>query len=156
MTDNYPQNSQPAYAQPAYDVHAGYGGQDGYGTPQEQRPRGKGMGMTSLILAIAALVIGMVLAIVWSVIMADYVMAAATGAIATTESIPEDALVTAGIVQTGFFLPSLIGVAAIVFGIIAMVKKSGRGLGIFGLILAIVAPLLCFVTSVVVALVAAG
>lgn len=164
MSDNYPNSNQPeygnqpvygsqSYSQPGYDVNAGYGGAGEY---QVEKPRSKWLGMTSLILAAAAFVIGMILAIWWAVIMAEYVLLAAEGIDLEDQNVSEDVVLTAGLVQFGFLLPSLLGIGAIIFGIIAIVKKSARGLGIFGMILAIVAPVVCFTTAIVASMVAAG
>jgi uncharacterized membrane protein len=44
---------------------------------------------------------------------------------------------------------SILGIAAIVLGIIAIVRKRGRGKGIAAVVIAVVAPAICFVVLII-------
>ena len=162
MTDNTPYGQQPsdpgsAAPYPEYAPPAAYGAQpyrqsqsagQPYGAPYgdpsmhasaastaDAQPRRKGLGLTAVILAAFAFVSGLALSIWLGLLIAPYAL--------NPESMPEDFLMTLGFVGLGLLVPTLIGLAAIVFGIIAIVKKNGRGLGIAGLIVAVLAPIVC-------------
>ena len=114
---------------------------------EPKRPRGKGMGVTSLLLSLGALLIGVALAVAFALSAGPYINQ--TGrTLAEQETMPGDTMVFATVIQYSFAIPSIFGLAAIVLGIIAMVTKRGRGLGVIGMIIALVAPLLCIVTTV--------
>ncbi|HIY64843.1 MAG TPA: hypothetical protein H9830_01025 [Candidatus Agrococcus pullicola] len=103
--------------------------------------------MTSLLLSLGALLIGVALAVAFALSAGPYINQ--TGrTLAEQETMPGDTMVFATVIQYSFAIPSIFGLAAIVLGIIAMVTKRGRGLGVIGMIIALVAPLLCIVTTV--------
>ena len=147
-------SSQPDYgAQPAYASQP-YGAQDyaapqqhsgGYGAQQYGAPepkRGKGLGISAIILAAAAFVIGLILAIWAGALIAPY----ANDAVAANPNLmPEDVAIQVGLLVFAMLLPSLLGLVAIIVSIIAIVKKRGRGLGIGAIIIAVLAPVICIV-----------
>lgn len=166
MSDNYPNASQqpyqgapdyssqpPAYGQPsaygqppAYDSYGtpDYSQAAPYGAPGPVQPSGKkGLGMTALILGALALVIGLILSIWMGVLIAPFATDPALES--NPDLIPQDVAVTIGFLFLAMGLPSVIGLVAIIISIVAIVKKNGRGLAIAGLIIAVIAPVVCLI-----------
>lgn len=156
MTQNYPGN-EPQYGQSNYDAPAyghgygaAYGGDSNYGSFNEPKPQGKKLGITALILSIVALVMGVGLSIGVGVYLGSFLSTVPNPADLDNAAVPDDVAVMAGLMMLGYIIPSLVGVAAIIFAIIAMVKKNARGMAIIGLIIAILAPIIAGVTYLVV------
>lgn len=171
MTQNYPNDNQPQYgqqygqeqygqsqySQSPYGQAYGDGSATGYEGYEAEKPKRKWIGVTSLILAVAATVVGIILSVWAGVVWGEIIASVPNPENITPNDISEEqAILGSLVIPLLYGIPSLLGIGAIVFGIIAIVKKSARGLGIFGLILAIVAPVLAFVTWLIVVAVTGG
>lgn len=109
----------------------------------------KGLGLASLIVAVALFVISLIWAIANGVVLSSIVGVSddfASGFEAGTAAGQTPAGALAGLsIGAHVLIGTLAGVTAIVLGIIAIVTKRGRVFGIVGLSLAVLAPIVSFV-----------
>lgn len=122
-------------------------------TPMPGAARSSIPGMVAFLAAIAAPVIMMV---VWmpvtGAVAAAVRIRSAGGQKADTTALIEQAAYQNPGVGLGTYLVFFLGLAALIIGIVATARKSGRGWGIGAIILAILGPLIGFVGVIVITL----
>lgn len=114
-------------------------------------PRPKGLGLTAMILSVLAMLGGIIAAIALAIAIID---GEKNGR--RLSDIPSDQQLVITLWALTFIFWTLLGLAGLVMGIIATVKRRGRGLGITAIILAILGPIVSFVTWVIATFVAVG
>ncbi|MGB4137915.1 MAG: hypothetical protein WA971_15215 [Microbacterium sp.] len=146
----YPGQSVPSpYAPPpgAYGAPIG-----GYAAPAgayapAPAPRSSKIGVIALVLSLVAFVVAPILSIVFGVQIGQhapgFIDQAENGG-ATDLSALAGARTQVLWAELAFWLGTIAGIAAIVTGIIAIVKRSGRGQGIAAIVLAAIAPVVFF------------
>lgn len=121
--------------------------------PPPARP--KGLGVAALVVAMVGLVFSVALSIFSGLAFAPLATQALTpgGTLDPNALDPNDPAVgTFGMLGIFFFFGgSVLGIWALVQGILATVKKRGRGFGITAIALAAATPVICFVLFYVVA-----
>lgn len=133
----------------AYQVPVGgYAAPSGsYVTPEATPRRSAVLGLVSLVLALVAAVVTPIVAGVTSFEIGRRIPEAITQATGDVNSLAflspaRDQVLGA---ELAFWAGTVLGVVAIVLGILAIVRKQGRGQGIAGLIVAVIAPMIFFV-----------
>lgn len=140
----------PGYAAPGYAAPPGAlgGPAGGYGTPfspAPAEPRGSGLGITALILALVAAVLCTIIGS-WAAyeigrgIDLDRAIAQYGGTPGMEIFTPVREVVLWA--ELSFWAGTLIGITALVLGIVAVVKRRGRGAGIAAIIIAAVGPVI--------------
>ena len=140
-----PYNPPPATRADAA-AQAGYPAAPGYQPPtaSAQKPSNR-LGLIAFVVALAAIVIGSILAFIGGMQSGALVQYASTGANGTTEidasALPEaaqQAAAVAGLLAVaGFLVFGALGLWGFIQGIIAAIKNRGRGFGIAAIVLAV-------------------
>lgn len=132
-----PQTPPGAYAAPVGGYPAAQGA---YTPPVETAPRSRAMGVVAGFLGLVAAVVAPIIGAI-----AGYQIGYGLPSVIDSISVTTDDLSVLAPVrdqvllgEIGFWVGTLAGIAAIVFGIISIVKRSGRGWGITGLVLGVV------------------
>lgn len=141
-----PYNPPPATRADAAAAQAGYPASPAYQPPTAapQKPSNR-LGLIAFVVALAAIVIGSILAFIGGMQSGALVQYATTGADGTPQIDPanlsaseQQAAATAGLLAVaGFLVFGILGLWGFIQGIIAAVKNRGRGFGIAALILAL-------------------
>lgn len=160
-TGGYPPAPVPPASYPAYQAPAGayqvpVGGYaaptGGYAAPEAPQRRSSALGILALLLA---LIVAVVLPIIagfsaWAI---GYGIPDSASDLSTQDF---DSLAFLSPVrdqvfwtELTFWAATILGVAAIVIGIVAIVKRRGRAQGIAGLVIAVVAPAIYFTVAFV-------
>ena len=152
-----PVPTAPGYQAPpgAYGVPVGgYQVQapGGYDVPSTTSPRSTALGLSALIAALVAAIVTPILA----GIMAYQIGASVPDAVTSGTMTDVSSLAVLSPVRTqvlwaeiSFWVGTVLGLFAIVAGIIAIAKRRGRGLGIAALIVAVLGPIIYFVVLAV-------
>lgn len=138
------------YQPTAYSPYGEYGAM----APQ-QDDRSGALGLASIILSLLALVIGIVLSILGGLAGAKLYDAVPQGASPDGQNLPpaaEEAAATMGVSMFAMLLPSVMGLTALILGIIGAQRYKNRVVAIWGLILAAAAPIICAIVWGVIAL----
>jgi hypothetical protein len=144
--------AQNVYAPPSGAYGVPVGGyqvpQGGYVAPEAPVKGSAGLGIVALVLGIVALVVPPVLALVFGIQFGERLPEfvdnpeyGAGGDLSSLAPVRDQVLW----LEIAFWIGTIAGIAAIVIGIIAIAKRRGRGLGIFGLILAVLGPVAYFI-----------
>jgi hypothetical protein len=144
---------QPGYAPPpgAYAVPVGgYQAPTGTYTPPQAPARGSSaLGAVSLTLGLVALVlipiIGAVLGAQIGAAAPEFFVNASGGREDLAALAPARTQVLWA--EIAFWIGAAVGITAIILGIMATAKRRGRGLGITGLVLAVVGPMAYFLAA---------
>lgn len=135
----YPAQQTPpgAYAAPVGGYPAAQGA---YTPPVDTAPRSKAIGVVAGILGLVAAVVAPVIGAVAGYQIGYGLPSVIDGISVTTDDLSVLAPVRDQVLlgEIGFWVGTLAGIAAIVFGIVSIVKRSGRGWGITGLVLGVV------------------
>lgn len=143
----------PAYQAPpgAYGVPVG-GYQaptaGGYAVPEAKAPRSPALGLAALIAAVIAAVVTPIVAGITAYQIGFAVPEAfsngnvpAAGSLAILSPVREQVLWA----EISFWAGTVLGLFAIIAGIIAIAKRRGRGQGIAAVVVAVIAPIIYFV-----------
>lgn len=134
---------QQPYGQPYGVAYPSYG----YGSPYYgAEPESKGPGATALIMGLVALAISLGLSVWGGYAYADIVRELGTDF--DTENVPphlEGKFSVFGMSFLAQIIPTILGIVALVLSGRAMGKPGSKGLGIFGLIVALTAPIVSFI-----------
>lgn len=145
----------PGYQAPpgAYQVPVGgYAAPAGtYAVPDTAAPSSKILGTVSLILALVAAVVTPIVAAIAAYEIGRRIPEAVSRVSGSVDSLAflspaRDQVLWA---ELSFWGGTILGIAAIVIGIMAIARKRGRGQGIAGLIIAAVGPAIFFVVLVI-------
>lgn len=151
----YPAAPPAPYQAPpgAYQVPVGgYAAPSGsYIAPAATPRRSAVLGLVSLALAVVAGVVTPVVVAIASYEIGRRIPEAVTRAGTDVESLAflapaRDQVLWA---ELSFWGGTILGIAAIVLGIIAIVRRQGRGQGIAGVVVAVIAPMIFFVVAVI-------
>lgn len=151
----YPAAPPAPYQAPpgAYQVPVGgYANPSGsYAAPETTPRRSSVLGLISLLLALVAAVVTPIVAAIASYEIGRRIPEALTQAGSDIDSFAflapaRDQVLWA---ELSFWTGTVLGVAAIVLGIMAIVRRQGRGQGIAGLIIAVIGPMLFAVVVVI-------
>ncbi len=152
-----PAPQYPAYAQatppaPPGVFTAPYAA-DGWGGPAATAPRPRTLGLVALLIAIAVCVLSAIASIVIGTAIGPSATNTGNGySFSTSELTPEQVGALGGIgilmvAQIG--LGTLLGILALVLGIVAAATKRGRAPGVVAIVVAVVAPILSFVVYLI-------
>jgi len=141
-----PYNPPPATRADAAAAQAGYPASPGYQPPTAapQKPSNR-LGLIAFAVALAAIIIGSILAFIGGMQSGALVQYATTGPDGTPQIDPsnlsageQQAAATAGLLTVaGFLVFGVLGLWGFIQGIVATAKNRGRGFGIAALVLAV-------------------
>lgn len=145
------QQSAPVYATPPGAYGAPVGGYStpagGYQTPQVAQPQSPLLGIIAAVLSAVAAVVAPVLAGISGyqigIGMPTFMQEIDSSSDDLSFLSPVREQVLWG--EIGFWIGTLAGLAAIVLGIMAIAQRKGRGWGITGLVVSIIAPAIFFI-----------
>jgi hypothetical protein len=129
----------------------GYGpAEGGYAVPAPRTSGSAALGLVALVLSLAAAVVSTIIIAVTGY-QIGYALPSVSDQLNTASDLSflspvRDQVLWAEIATWG---GAILGIAAIVFGIIAIVKRRGRGLGIAALIIAVIAPVVFVIVGFV-------
>lgn len=131
-SNEYTPSTYSPYAAPAY-----------YGDPAED----KGPGVTALVLGLVALGISLVLSIIGGMAYADIFRATGSSSFDSNTLPPEldGKVMTAGLTVLGQLVPTILGIIALVLSGRAMGRPGSKAMGVWALILALLAPVISFI-----------
>lgn len=135
-----------AYAVPVGGYQAPVGG---YTVPPVAPPASRMLGVFALIAALLAAIVVPILGGVFGFEIGTRVRAADLESAADDLSILSPARMQVLWAEIAFWSGTVLGVLAIVLGIIATAKRRGRGLGIFAMVLAALGPAFFFLATFV-------
>ena len=135
-------NQQPVSSSSAQPY---YGGGGYYAAPQQAES--KGPGVIAVVLAGVALVISLILSVVGAMAMAELYRQLGTTDIDNVPLTPdqENSMAVVGLTTLGQLVPTVLGIVALVLAGRAMGKPGSKGMGVFALIVALVAPVISFI-----------
>ncbi len=148
---------EPPYAQPA---PAPYSASDYPSNPYESyggpvfpadQPRAKTVGLIALLMAVAALLVSIGLDVA-SVPPVGTIMRETGSSSIDSESVPahlQDEMAKFAGLMMAQIIPSLLGIAALIMGIVATAQRRGRGYGIGAIITSLAAPIISFTVFVI-------
>lgn len=138
-----------SYPQPAYQpVDPQNAAAFGWGQPAPAPERPRTLGVTAMVVALAVFVLSIGASVVVGMSAGPLAERSATGFALTTDSLtPEQAqsFAPAAIVMGAqLLLGTVLGIVAVVLGIVAVATKRGRPFGIIAIIAAAAAPVVSF------------
>lgn len=148
---------QPQYEQQQYAAAPANSGSPAWQSYEEPKAKKKTVGVVAFVLGVVALVLGVIAGYVFGTTLVNssvFDQMVQNGGSTTPDQSEMNALAgDPGFLVGGllFGVGTLLGLWAIVQGIIAAVTKRGRGWGVFGLVLAVLGPIAVFVAYVAVA-----
>lgn len=137
----------PFYGQPetGYMRPAPYGEQQ-WAQPAPRPPRSKTVGRVAMIAAICVFVLSLIAATLIGLASGPYAVRNGSGFHLNTSNSSDPAFLAANIAALFHFaLGTLVGIWALVQGIVAAATNRGRSFGVVAIVLAAVAPVLSFV-----------
>jgi len=141
---------QPAYGQqPA----AGYGAPSGWGRPAPAEPRPRTLGLTAMILSLALIVLSVLASAIVGITFGQFTTRASSGVSFNTNDLSSSeaaAVAPAGLLMgVQMLLGTLLGILALVLGIVAVATKRGRPFGVVAIVVSVLAPVLSFAVYLV-------
>jgi hypothetical protein len=159
----YP-GQQPYPTQQPYPGQQLYPGQQSYpppGYPQQQPPTpakqtGPLIGVIAFLLAAAATVLGTISLLPMTSVVAEAVTRVQAGDSSATEWMSNQLQYGYELSGLGFNVATALGFAALITGIVAIVKRSGRSWGVGSVLLAIAGPFIAMIVLVMVVVAGVG